>query len=197
MNIRGFEFTINNKSSSWVWGTLESWDPETFNWIEKNKGGEIFWDVGAWIGPFSLFGSKLFDNVISFEPDWVAAKVLEDHINDNQLKNVTLVREGLYSDDTHVDFSFIGGKFGDSLSSICHKNSNSVKIKTLSITKAMELYGDPDFLKIDIEGGEEFLIDDLVKYKFKRFCMSNRYNRKDEKIDYIPDDGDFYYELKK
>jgi len=220
MNIRGFNFIINNKASGWVWGSLESWDQETFNWIERNKDGKIFWDIGAWIGPFSLYGSKLFDNVISFEPDFIAAKVLEDHINDNQIKNIKLVRKGLYSDDTIVNFSFIGNKFGDSLSSINHVNNNAIKIKTISIDTALSLYGIPDFLKIDIEGGEEYLIEDLAKHKFSAFCMSNHgpymkdrtiyqqkindlllpiydcYGKDNKKIDFIPDDGDFYYTLK-
>jgi len=221
IKIRGFDFTINNNSSGWLWGGLESWDKETFNWIERNKGGLNFWDIGAWIGPFSLYGSKIFTNVFAFEPDFVAANVLAEHIKDNNISNIKLIREGLYKEEGVVEFGFIGGKFGDSLSSINHKSPNGIKIKTTTIDKMVSLYGRPDFLKIDIEGGEEYLIDDLVKHKFNSFCMSNNgsymanrkeyedkindlllplyncYNRQDEIIDFIPDDGDYYYELKK
>jgi len=220
MNIRGFDFTIKNSSSGWLWGTLESWDPETFNWIEENKGQKLFWDIGAWIGPFSLFGSKLFKKVIAFEPDWVAAEVLQDHIRDNGIENITLERKGVYKETGTVDFGFIGGKFGDSLSSINHAKENAVKIKTISIYDAVSLYGTPDFLKIDIEGGEEYLIEDLANFKFKGFCMSNHgeymkdrkkyeeklndlilplyncYGRDGNEVNFIPDDGDFYYKLK-
>jgi FkbM family methyltransferase len=218
MNIRGYSFNI--ALQNWVWNSLESWDPDTFNWLDRNKGKELFWDVGAWIGPFTLYGSKIFSKVIAFEPDKVALRVLAAHVLNNQLSNVILENRGLYKENTEVSFGFIGGKFGDSLSSINHDNQ-AVKIQTLSIETAIELYGKPDFTKIDIEGGEEYLLEDLAKYKFETFCMSNHgpymkdrkvfyqklndlilplydcYSIKNEKVTDIPDDGDFYYELKK
>lgn len=220
VNIRGFNFIINNPNSIWVWSGYESWDPYTPSWIEKNKGLNKFWDVGAWIGPYTLLASKLYNSVIAFEPDFVALQVLNEHIRDNNIKNVTTVKEGLYNKEAIVNFGFIGGKYGDSLSSINHPSPISHKIKTTSISTAIELYGRPDFIKIDIEGGEEYLIEDLVKQKFNKMCMSNHgpymknrklyeetlnkylvplydcYNIKNEKVDFIPDDGDFYYELK-
>jgi FkbM family methyltransferase len=220
IQIRGYNFIINDNNSNWLWSTLESWDPYTFNWIEKNKGKHICWDIGAWIGPFTLYSSKLFNKVISFEPDLIAFKSLQNNVNTNNLFNVTLVQEGLFNEETYINFGFIGAKFGDSLSSINHPSPIGNLIKTMTINKAIELYGHPDFLKIDIEGGEEYLIDDLIKFKFNNFCMSNHgpymknreqftdklntdllpfyncYNIKNEKLEYVPDDGDFYYELK-
>ena len=166
-----------------------------------------------------MYASKLYTNVIAFEPDTVAAKVLKNHITDNNLTNIKVIEEGLYNTETTVNFGFIGGKYGDSLSSINHPSPVNMKIKTTTIDKAVELYGRPNFLKIDIEGGEEYLIDDLLKHKFQKFCMSNHgpymkdrklfkekldklptlydcYNMKNEKITDIPDDGDFYYVLR-
>jgi len=220
VNIRGHNFMINDSNSTWLWSTLESWDPYTFNWIEKNKGKEVFWDIGAWIGPFTLYGSMAFNKVVAFEPDYVAVQSLFNNVKDNHLENVTIVRDGLYNEDTYVNFGFIGGKYGDSLSSINHPSPFSTQIKTITIETAIKLYGHPDFLKIDIEGGEEYLLDDLIKYKFKSLCMSNHgqymknrklfqeklnhslvplyncYSIHDDLIDFVPDDGDFYYELK-
>lgn len=152
---------------------MESWDPYTFNWIEKGKGENIFWDVGAWIGPFSLYASKLYNNVFSFEPDYVAAEILKNNIDSNKILNINLIKKGLYKENTEINFGFIGNKYGDSLSSINHPSSINMKINTIDITTAIQLYGYPDFIKIDIEGGEEYLIDDLIRYKFKKMCMSN------------------------
>jgi FkbM family methyltransferase len=220
-NIRGHQFIINNLSSSWVWGNPDGWDKETFDWVEKNRGDKIFWDIGAWIGPFTIFGSRLFSKVIAFEPDKIASNVLSQHIKDNNINNVIIETRGLYKENTEVNFGFIGGKYGDSLSSINHHSPLGLKIKTLTIEEAIKQHGYPGFLKIDIEGGEEYLIDDLIKYRFEKMCMSNHgtymkdrkifqeklndlfgplyncYNRQGQKIENIPDDGDFYYELKK
>ena len=219
-NIRGEEFIINTNISMWVWPGLESWDKYTLNWIEKNRGLDTLWDIGAWIGPFTLYAARLYKNVIAFEPDWVAFKALEQHIIDNSLTNVTTIKLGMYNEETQVNFGFIGEKYGDSLSSINHPAPLGTKIKTTTIDAALLKYKRPDFIKIDIEGSEEYLIDDLVKHKFNRMCMSNHgpymkdrkrfekilneqllplyncYSIKDEKVDFIPDDGDFYYELK-
>jgi len=192
-NIKEFDFIINNMTSVWVWNDAkdDKWELNTFKWLEKNKGANIFWDIGAWVGPFTLYGSKIFNKVVAFEPDYVAFNALQDHIKDNQLKNVTIIKRGLYNEETDVNFGFYRGKFGDSLSSInseyitnkygktyvASSNFNDplhmeYKIKTITIEKSIELYGRPNILKIDIEGGEEYLIDDLIKFKFDAICIA-------------------------
>ena len=244
-NIKEFGFVINDLHSQWVWNDIKEkrWESDTFRWVEKNAGADVFWDVGAWVGPFTLYGSKIFGEVVSFEPDYVAFNTLQNHVADNMLTNVTLVKRGLYKEETDVNFGFIFGKFGDSLSSInsdyisdkyrksyvasagllANKDSLNIeyKIKTITIEKSIELYGYPDFLKIDVEGGEEYLIDDLIKYRFSTLCMAihngwmknnaeflekinrffvplyNCYNASEEKTEIIKGDEECYFELKK
>ena len=235
-NIKEFDFIINNSTSVWVWNDIRSdkWESNTFKWLENHKGLNNFWDIGAWVGPFTLYGSKIFNKVVAFEPDYIAFNALREHTIDNNLINVTLVKEGLYNTNDNISFGFFCGKFGDSLSSI---NSSYIsdrwkydpnctpdkeyKIKTITIEKSIELYGRPDLLKIDIEGGEEYLIDDLIKFKFNAICIAihngymkdnstflekintillplyDCYDDNEEKVEVIKGDEQCYFELKK
>ena len=78
VNIAGVEFCTENND---FWYTIANWEPYSFavlkQFSDKNK---TFVDVGAWIGPLSLFASSSYKNVIAFEPDTKAFTELTNNI---------------------------------------------------------------------------------------------------------------------
>ena len=59
-SVRGKKIKIKINSGIELWRSraYEKKEPETLDWIDNFKKGEIFYDVGANIGVYSLYASK-------------------------------------------------------------------------------------------------------------------------------------------
>lgn len=68
------------------------WENNTFQIIDYYSNPEgIFIDIGAWLGPFSIYSRKLFKEIYGFEPDRIAFKSLSNNILLNSFDNITLI----------------------------------------------------------------------------------------------------------
>ena len=179
VNIRKYIFDIEDDHVSWFWPMVNNNKWETFSLdCIQNNSGKTFWDFGAWIGPISLYASKVFGKVISWEPDYKAYNMFLKNIKNNNITNIELNRTGIYNKETTLSFGEGGTGRGSSTSSInCSNNSDLYSIRTTTIEKCLEKYGEPDFVKIDIEGAEEYIIDHLLEYKFKNILIETHFHQ--------------------
>jgi FkbM family methyltransferase len=72
----------------WRARTLFSKEPETIEWIDSFKDGDVFWDVGANIGVYSVYacaGRKV--QVLAFEPSASNYLLLNRNIEYNRLSD--------------------------------------------------------------------------------------------------------------
>ena len=69
--------------------TLMTKEPETIAWIETFQAGEVFWDIGANIGCYSLYAAKKGVEVEAFEPAAVNYWLLTKNITINDMKQIT------------------------------------------------------------------------------------------------------------
>lgn len=169
-----------------------NWENDTFNIITDfaDKSG-IFLDIGSWIGPFTLYASKLYQHVYSFEPDKEAFTMLQQNVILNPNHNITLIPEAL-SDKTGKSLFGGNGKLGNSESTLLVRDINKtedyfsqankpgqrgnveyrkqdiIEIDTLTIEDACKKYHINIFniklIKIDIEGGEYILIPKMIHF---------------------------------
>jgi FkbM family methyltransferase len=124
--------------------------------LKRIKMDDIVIDAGANIGMFSLLASRRVGNegkVIAVEPQKDNFNFLEENIRMNELKNIRTINRALYSEDDQT-LSFEGIGVSGHLSS--KKTDNSVA--TISLGSIVsELSGQNFWIKMDIEGGEEFV----------------------------------------
>jgi FkbM family methyltransferase len=127
--------------------------------------GEVFWDIGANIGYFSLLAAAALQHsgrVIAFEPGQVSYARLLDNIGLNPFKNITTFnlavtdREGeaaLYSAAGTADgcASLYGAGPEVTAREICR----TVSLDGFAPSHALP---GPDFIKIDVEGAELFVL---------------------------------------
>jgi FkbM family methyltransferase len=127
--------------------------------------GEIFWDIGANIGYFSLLAAATLQHsgqVISFEPGQVAYARLMDNIGLNPFRNIATFnlavtdREGeaalhLAAETADGCASLYGAGPEVTAQEIC---------RTVSLDGFAQSHGlpGPDFIKIDVEGAELFVL---------------------------------------
>lgn len=123
------------------------WEPQTRALLERIlRPGDLFVDVGGWIGPVSLWALDLGARVVAIEPDPVAAAEYRRNVPDAELW------EGALS--TSRGRSFIapreGAGLGDSMARLA---DHGTPVETWTL---QEVLGDrvPALVKIDVEGHE-------------------------------------------
>jgi FkbM family methyltransferase len=163
VNREGHVFRIYDgpRTSSWSFWDLwarHDWETETLAAIDAvlPQGGRLL-DVGAWVGPVSLWaGVARNAEIVAMEPDPEACDVLRLNLgaNMNPLRfqivpyalDVIAGERPLYYETP-----------GNSVSSLLDMGGdlpNSVQVTTVRIQELCAFYGWPNLVKIDIEGGE-------------------------------------------
>ena len=127
------------------------------------KEGDLIFDIGSNIGQYMLFFSdivKTSGKVVCFEPNPFSFNILSKNKNKNKLDNVVLVRAGIASTETKsfmLADDVTGGRLSKLIASndiINHKPNEYFETEVFSLNSVINKYGNPDFIKIDVEGGE-------------------------------------------
>jgi FkbM family methyltransferase len=143
----------------WFWPGFENgtWEPSTFKIFDRFLSKDhTFLDIGAWIGPTTLYAASRAHTVLSFEPDTVAYQSLVENVRLNNLQNVVTYPVAVSNDFKAIKFGAKTG-FGDSMSSEIWGGPGEKTVPAISF-KSLVTQTYPNFIKIDIEGGESTLL---------------------------------------
>lgn len=119
------------------------------------KAGQIFFDIGANVGYFSLLAAKLTAPngfVVAFEPLPRNTRFLRQHIELNALEQRIILYEAAVSD--HDGKAFFD--FGKSSAMGHIASQGQMEVQLLSLDRLVKI-GElpmPDVIKIDVEGAE-------------------------------------------
>lgn len=180
LNSYGIKFIFdenNNKkipNFNWFIGVLkeQTWEPKTFETFNNLKDiNKIAIDIGGWIGPTTIYLSKIFKEVITIEADTVAFEALSNNIKDNSCNNVVLYNKAFHNSKTkNVFFGTNRFNFESELGSSTSQTKNQIEtgsdysIDTINIFNIIENI-DPKnigLIKVDIEGGDENIFEELI-----------------------------------
>jgi FkbM family methyltransferase len=164
----GHQFLIDNNScpeaerwTSW-WDALEQgvWEPETFAIMDRLLSSSMtYLDVGAWIGPTVLYASQLCERCYALEPDPIAYKQLCANIAANKIQNVVTFNEAILNYNGVVA---IGNEqeFGNSITRI-NQPIHAIQVPCLTLESFVARQGitTPLFVKMDVEGAEELILE--------------------------------------
>ncbi len=131
-------------------------------------------DCGANIGMAIFYFKKRYPNchIKAYEPNPNAFRLLEKNVTQNNLKNVQLFNIGLSDQNGTVDF-FLSNDKGTLLGSLLQERGGENKISVQAKTLSSLIKDDQiDLIKIDIEGAEIQVIDDLVQAKKIKNCKN-------------------------
>jgi FkbM family methyltransferase len=121
----------------------------------KLKKDDVVIDAGAYFGHFTIYAAKKVGNngkVICFEPDPLNYKILNKNIRLNKLKNIKVIKKGLYNKDMILSFQQAGTD-----SSLNNKNnSKNIKVNVVDLDNELKRMNisKVNFVKMDIEGAE-------------------------------------------
>ena len=151
-----------------------NWENETFDIFDKYlKKDKQYLDIGAWVGVTALYASRLSSYVVCIEADPVSVKKLQQNINTNILNTIIdIENSAIYNESTKIIFgpnsNNITSQFNDSGSQIklSKTKESDILINTITFEEIIKKYNlnNLGLIKVDIEGGEENILDILLEY---------------------------------
>ena len=174
IQIQGVSFEVHRESGiNGTWDFWEDvnegkWEPDTFEVLKRylNPEKECI-DVGAWIGPTALFSAQLSKSCIALEPDPTAFEWLEKNTELNRNIKTPVLRPIALSVNNSDIYLGNKDKKGNSESSILFANCNESWISkaiTLNGLIESEKLNNINFIKMDIEGGEYYVLPSIKEF---------------------------------
>jgi FkbM family methyltransferase len=171
IQVRGTNFKVNaTPFYQGFWNNFHNWETDTFRIFQRFLSSKhSYLDIGAWIGPTVLYGAQIAKHVYALEPDPVAYQELIKNININPgfASKITCIKAALEKKPGLTKL-YKRSELGDSSSSVIPTRSEkdycTVSATTIEgLTKNYNIK-DINFIKMDIEGGEYFIIPSISKY---------------------------------
>ena len=171
-------------TDNFVKNVFPDWEDETFNVFDLVKDPEgIAIDLGAWIGTTAIWLSKNFYHVVAVDADPISLKCLKKNAQASECSNITICERPVAQYNQKVIFGARGSSFNESISYI--KNSepsdsnsvdeNNIIIRSITFKELIHDYifnneniksHKISFIKCDIEGGEENILEDMLYFAF-------------------------------
>lgn len=180
-NMNQYELVIHNDiklyfiTPNWINSyrvkTFATKEPETLEWIENIIPGSVIWDIGANVGLYSIYASKLNKGkVYAFEPSVFNLEILARNIYINNLQNsITIIPIPMSNMIDENLFQMTSTQWGGALSTFgasIDQNGNPIKdifeykILGTSIDEMLKTFQlkNPDYIKIDVDGIEHLIL---------------------------------------
>jgi FkbM family methyltransferase len=121
--------------------------------VTEVKRGEVFYDVGANVGFYSLLAATLTDpgRVYAFEPLPTNLGYLRKHLQLNKIQNVEVMEMAISNE---VGMAFFETEETRAMGRLQASGGARVRTSTLDALLNEERIAPPDCIKMDIEGGE-------------------------------------------
>jgi len=198
MQAEGLTWITPNKQCSWRIETILTKEPDTVAWIRSMQPGETFFDVGANIGQYSLLAAKQGLTVHAFEPESQNFALLCRNIAINKLTNITPWPLAVSDKPMLAEFHLQGMAPGGSCNSFdqsldFHGREKQFEHKQGSCSTTLDIfsdkYGQPDHIKIDVDGFEHLVIagssNTLLKTKSVLIEINTTYPEHMELTEYM------------
>lgn len=163
INRQGVDFLVVTDTENNSFWNIDLWEQDNYVKIkELSKTHDTFVHAGGWIGPFTLFSSKLFNSVYCLEPDSEAYGELKRNIEVNNFNNIKLSNKAFFNKEDGIsigsDFSPLG-RSGTSM----FQNNHAISVGTITLNRYFTENNIPknSLLMLDVEGAEYSLFDDV------------------------------------
>ena len=175
-------FSIRNYSSTCKMRaeTFLTKEPDTIEWIETFDEKDVFLDIGANVGIYSLFAAKKGLQVWAIEPESLNFAMLNLNIFDNQLSSkITALPLSLHKSSKIDKLNIFNLDWGEALNSFnntkdqfgknFHPNFNQGSY-SIKLDDLVKIIGKVDHVKIDVDGNEDAIIEGSIQsFKEKKF----------------------------
>ena len=165
-----YVFFAGNPLLRWRAETLFTKEPETIAWIRSFGADDVFYDVGANVGSYTVYAGRRCRKVLAFEPEAQNFAVLNRNIALNNLQHTVIAFPFALADERRIDtmrlHSLEAGAAlhafgtnmdfkGEHFQSAFEQGSLALTLDDLAYSHGLDF---PDFIKIDVDGLETRII---------------------------------------
>lgn len=165
----GINFDVSEFNPYYRAKSILTKEPDTIQWIDKYlKEGDIFYDIGANIGVFSLYAASKRIRAISFEPEVKNFFFLNQNISINNFMFQPQAFNIALNDTNKISKLYLSSNTpGSALHSFDIKNNNHNSYQTcpgMRLDSFIEIYNMPlpNHIKIDVDGNERKIITGML-----------------------------------
>jgi FkbM family methyltransferase len=136
------------------------------NQINKLNKGDLFIDIGANQGLFSIIASNKGAKVISFEPNFEIFKIFVRNISINKCENIYPLNVGIFNQLTEKSMFTYKNKSGKAFVQNKTKYNNILTVDRSFIQIVNNIQFENCMIKIDVEGAEYIVLlelEDVIK----------------------------------
>jgi FkbM family methyltransferase len=154
----------------WLVRSFPHWEPNTFKTFRQVVNNEkIAIDIGAWIGLTAIWLSKHFKEVVCIDADKKSVVSLEKNLQASNCANYKIINDAVYETRTKLTFGannhIAHSAQNDSTSQLkaMAPKPDDYVVSTITLHDIFNTY-EPStigFIKVDIEGGEEYILQQL------------------------------------
>lgn len=148
----GAWFSPEDESAIECMMRLDQYEP--IDWV-KPSSGDVFLDVGAYIGPYSILAKHLVGvsgRVIAMEPDPVNRRQLARNLALNEMENCEIIPFAAWSHDGVVGWSHRQEPVWHGID--VNQTAGTVETRSIDRVVSEAKVDRVDWIKMDIEGGE-------------------------------------------
>jgi FkbM family methyltransferase len=185
-NYKGIKFKIINSN----FGVIDvkkllklKSELELYNfYLKYKKYYKSFGDIGANVGIHSLFASRIFKNIYSYEPLADHYSVLKKNVKLNKFKNIRVFKKAISYNNKSQYLNVLKKNTTATHLEAASRTKYGIIIKKLVKCISIEKINNKiDLIKLDVEGLESKLIKKInFKYKFSDFIIEI-HNKKNSK----------------
>jgi FkbM family methyltransferase len=132
--------------------------------VEFRKERPTILDCGANLGMATLFFKTVAPGarIVAFEPDPTTFALLSENVTANGLEDVELRNQALWSSEGELTFH-VADDPGSLLMSVIPQRitGRKVTVPSVPLSPILEEFGEVDLLKLDVEGAETEILDEL------------------------------------
>lgn len=148
----------------WFWDEYEKkgWEPQTYRVMQEFFTPDVTYvDIGAWLGITIFFAAEIgFRKIYAVEANPLSYGILKKNCSFNKFTENVKLSNICITDKDNIKISF-GGRATSSACSIRGNDWHIESAKLGTYLKENNLLNEKLLIKIDIEGAEELIIDDL------------------------------------
>jgi len=162
----GVSLICDDPIEVWRAETMFTKEPGTVTWLNGLRSGEMFYDVGANIGVYTLLAAQKVGSegrVFAFEPSIVNAVQLQKNLVASKLTNVKLCTAPLHSYSGLSVFAYRSLRAGSSGHQLGHRHDETGQVfipeateikATTTLDQVICEFPPAQMVKIDVDGNE-------------------------------------------